>query len=208
MSTAGTKIAVLLGHPDVESYCGAIARAYVDAARSAGAEVREITLADLSFDPVLWHGYNEIQTLEPDLVDAQDTIRWADVLVFAYPTWWGTAPALLKGFVERVFLPGFAFKYRENSRFWDRLLDGRSARLLVTMDTPHWYYRLVVRQPGHQMMRRSILGFSGVKPVRTTVFGPIRNSSAPARDRWLARAASLGRRDAARSGQQNRGAEG
>ena len=198
MSAAPTKITVLLGHPDVDSYCGSLARAYSDAARSAGAEVREINLAELTFDPVLWHGYREIQQLEPDLLDAQDAIRWADVLVFAYPTWWGGAPALLKGFVDRVFLPGFAFKYRENSRFWDRLLVGRSGRLLVTMDTPHWYYRLVVRQPGHQMMRRAILGFSGVKPVRTSVFGPVRTSADAERDQWLDRAAALGRREATR----------
>jgi putative NADPH-quinone reductase len=182
----------------VKSYCGAIARAYAEGARSAGAEVREINLGDLSFDPVLRHGYNEAQALEPDLVEAQEAIRWADVLVFAYPNWWGSMPALLKGFVDRVFLPGFAFKSRENSQLWDRLLAGRSARLLVTMDSPHWYYRLVVRQPGHQMMRRAILGFSGVKPVRTAVFGPIRKSTDAARAGWLTRAGSLARRDATR----------
>lgn len=197
MSTSA-KIAVLLGHPDAGSYCGSLARAYADGARSAGAEVREINLGDLTFDPVLRHGYNGVQELEPDLVNAQETIGWADLLVFAYPNWWGSMPALLKGFVDRVFLPGFAFRYRENSKFWDRLLVGRSARLLVTMDTPPWYYRLVVRQPGHQMMRRAILGFSGVKPVRTTVFSPIRKSTEAARDQWLARAAALGRRDATR----------
>lgn len=192
------RVAVILGHPDLESYCGSLARAYAEGARSAGAEVREINLGDLAFDPVLWHGYNGVQALEPDLIEAQETIRWADVLVFAYPNWWGSMPALLKGFVDRIFLPGFAFKYRENSRFWDRLLAGRSARLLVTMDSPHWYYRLIVRQPGHQMMRRAILGFSGVKPVRVSVFGPIRSSTGAARDQWLARAAALGGRDASR----------
>lgn len=191
-------IAVILGHPDTGSFCGAIARAYVSGARSAGAEVREVNLGELAFDPVLWHGYNQIQPLEPDLVSAQETIRWADVLVFAYPNWWGSLPALLKGFIDRTFLPGFAFKYRENSALWDRLLAGRSGRLLVTMDTPDWYYRLVFRQPGHQMMRRTILEFSGVKPVRRATFGPIRKSADTARDRWLARAEALGRRDASR----------
>jgi putative NADPH-quinone reductase len=102
----------------------------------------------------------------------------------------------LKGFIDRTFLPGFAFKYRENSKFWDRLLSGRSARLLVTMDTPGWYYRFVSRQPGHQMMRRTILGFSGVKPVRISTFGPVRGSGERARDQWLTRARALGQRDA------------
>jgi putative NADPH-quinone reductase len=100
--------------------------------------------------------------------------------------------------IDRIFLPGFAFKYRENSKLWDRLLTGRSARLLVTMDTPGWYYRFVSRQPGHQMMRRTILGFSGVKPVRIARFGPVRGSTESAREKWLNRAHTLGRRDAGR----------
>ena len=203
MNARNTNVAVILGHPDAKSLCAAIARAYVDGARNAGATVREINLGELRFDPVLWHGYAEIQPLEPDLIAAQETIRWADVLVFAYPNWWGTVPALLKGFFDRAFLPGFAFSYRENSKFWDRLLAGRSGRLLVTMDSPSWYYRWVVRQPGHQMMRRSILGFSGVKPVRTAVFGPVRGSADAARVRWLDRARTLGEQDARRGRGRN-----
>ena len=198
MSAATTNIAVILGHPDPQSYCAAIARAYTDSARAAGAVVREINLSELTFDPVLWHGYREEQPLEPDLVAAQETIRWADQLVFAYPIWWGAVPALLKGFIDRTFLPGFAFKYRENSKLWDRLLAGRSARLLVTMDTPGWYFRWVSRQPGHQMMRRTILGFSGVKPVWISAFGPVRGSSSSARGQWLMRVRTLAERDAGR----------
>ena len=194
-----TNVAVILGHPDTQSLSSAIARAYAKGAQDSGAVVREIDLAQLKFDPVLWHGYNEIQPLEPDLAEAQQTIQWADVLVFAYPTWWGAPPALLKGFVDRVFLPGFAFSYRENSKFWDRLLTGRSGRLLVTMDTPGWYYRWVVRQPGHQMRRRSILGFSGVTPVRVSRFGAVRGSSDDTRRRWLDQARALGEQDARRS---------
>ena len=198
-----TNIAVILGHPDTASLCASIARAYADGAREGGAAVREINLGELKFDPVLWHGYAEIQPLEPDLVAAQETIRWADVLVFAYPNWWGTIPALLKGFFDRTFLPGFAFSYRENSRFWDRLLAGRSGRLLVTMDSPGWYYRWVVRQPGHQMMRRSILGFSGVKPVRTSRFGTVRGSADAARTGWIDRARTLGEQDSRRGSGRN-----
>jgi NAD(P)H dehydrogenase (quinone) len=174
MNVTAGNIVVILGHPDSTSFCGALARSYADGARAVGATVREITLGNLSFDPVLRHGYAQIQPLEPDLVAAQGSITWADTLVFVYPTWWGAVPAVLKGFIDRTFLPGFAFNYRENSRLWDRLLAGRSARLLVTMDSPPWYYRWVMRQPGHQMMRRATLGFSGVKPVRTSEFGSVR----------------------------------
>jgi putative NADPH-quinone reductase len=102
-------------------------------------------------------------------------------------------PALLKGFIDRVFLPGFAFKYREGSRFWDRLLSGRSAHLLVTMDTPPWYFRWVYRMPGHNQMKRTILEFSGIKPVTVSSFGPIKDSQLQKREKWLAQANAYGR---------------
>ena len=189
------KILVILGHPRKDSLCGALAAAYAVTARTAGAEVRELALADLVFDPVLHLGYRGEQAPEADLAAAQESILWADHLAFVYPTWWGGLPALLKGFIERVFLPGFAFRYRQDSPWWDRLLAGRSARLLVTMDTPPWYYRWFYRMPGHNQMRRTILEFCGIKPVRIAQFGPVKTSSPAQRDKWLEAA-----RRAARAG--------
>ncbi len=179
------RVLVILGHPDRDSFCGALATAYREAAIAAGDAVRRIDLGELQFDPVLWQGYRQVQPLEPDLQQAQADILWAEHLVFVYPNWWGTMPALLKGFIDRTFLPGFAFKYHRDDPFWDRLLAGRSAQLLVTMDTPTWYYRWFFKMPGHEQMRRTILEFCGVKPVRIQVFSPIRSASDAQRSRWL-----------------------
>lgn len=187
------RILVVLGHPDNDSFCGAIADSYIDGAKAAGNEVQLISVGDLAFDPVLHKGYTAIQELEPDLVAGQAVITWAQHIVFVYPIWWGAMPALLKGFIDRVFLPGFAFKYREGSLFWDRLLSGRSAHLLVTMDTPPWYFRWVYRMPGHNQMKRTILEFSGIKPVAISSFGPIKDSSQEKREKWLAKANAYGR---------------
>lgn len=186
------RVLVILGHPDVDSLCGALAQAYVSGAASAGHEVRVLRLGDLAFDPNLHLGYRKIQELEPDLVAAQEAIQWAQHLVFVYPNWWGAMPALLKGFIDRVFLPGFAFKYRPNSIWWDKLLTGRSAHLLVTMDTPPWYYRFVYRAPGHNEMKRTILGFCGVRPVKVSNFGPVRTASPQEREKYLLRAFAYG----------------
>ncbi len=186
------RILIILGHPVNESFCGALAHAYEVGAKAAGNEVQLISLGSLSFDPVLHNGYAKIQELEPDLVTAQAAITWAQHLVFVYPIWWGAMPALLKGFIDRVFLPGFAFKYREGSQFWDRLLSGRSAHLLVTMDTPPWYFRWVYRMPGHNQLKRTILEFSGIKPVTVSSFGPIKNSSQQKREEWLTQANAHG----------------
>jgi NAD(P)H dehydrogenase (quinone) len=189
-----TKILIILGHPDSGSFCGALASAYEQSAIAAGHEVRRIDLGSLRFDPVLHKGYTEIQPLEPDLIEAQATIQWSEHMVFVYPIWWGSAPALMKGFFDRVFLPGYAFKFQaKDSIFWDRLLNKRTARLLVTMDTPPWYYRWVYRMPGHNQMKRTILEFCGVRPVSVSEFGPVKGSSLAGRSKWLEDARALGR---------------
>ncbi|MDH5387860.1 MAG: NAD(P)H-dependent oxidoreductase [Gammaproteobacteria bacterium] len=179
------KILVILGHPDEESFCGALAKAYIEGAKDSGNEVHTINLGELKFDPVLWKGYSKIQELEPDLVNAQELMQWSNHLVFIYPNWWGTMPALMKGFFDRAFLPGFAFKYRDNSSFWDKLLSGRTAHLIVTMDTPSWYYRWIYRRPGHNEMKRTILGFCGIKVKTITEIAIVRNSQSEVRGQWI-----------------------
>ena len=185
-------ILVILGHPDTNSFCGSLTKAYIDSAKVSGSEVRELKLGELKFDPVLWNGYNKIQELEPDLLKAQELIQWSNHIVFVYPNWWGAMPALMKGFFDRVFLPGFAFKYRKGSQFWDKLLSGRTAHLIVTMDTPPWYYRWIYHRPGHNEMKRTILGFCGIKVVKISEFALIKSSSQHQREKWIAIASNLG----------------
>ncbi|WP_248925255.1 NAD(P)H-dependent oxidoreductase [Paenibacillus hamazuiensis] len=186
------KILVIIGHPDPESYCSALARAYIEGASSRTDRVRAIDLSQIAFDPNLKYGYRKRTELEEELQKAQESILWADHLVFVYPTWWGTMPAVLKGFFDRVFLPGFAYKYREDSPLWDRLLKGKSARLIVTMDTPSWYNRLIYRHAGHRVMKNNILHFCGIKPVRITEISPINSSSESQRASWLQKVRRLG----------------
>ena len=188
------KVLILNGHPDPESFCFALAASYHKGALEAGAESTLVNLVDLSFDPILRYGYRKRTELEPDLLKMREAILKADHLVFVYPNWWGTLPALLKGFIDRVFLPGFAFKYRENSPLWDPYLKGKTARLLVTMDSPKWFYSLFMAQPGHHAMKRVVLGFCGISPVSISSFGPVKTSSPEKRRRWLSRVEALGSR--------------
>lgn len=191
------RILLILGHPEPDSLCGALADAYARGA--AGTEIRRLDLGSLAFDPVLHRGYKEIQALEPDLMAAQEAIAWAEHLVFIYPTWWGGLPALLKGFIDRTFLPGFAFKYAEKKGpFWSRLLKGRTAHILTTMDAPPWYYRWIALAPGLRELRHSILGFCGVKTTGTLLMGPVKTSDQATREGWLAKAEAMGRRQGKR----------
>lgn len=190
------KILIVLAHPQVKSYCGALAQAYADGAREAGAEVRQVNLAELRFNPVGSGNLDKPLELEPELRQAQDDIRWAEHLVFVYPILWGTLPALLKGFIERVFAPGFAVNFHKDSPLWDKLLKGRSARLIVTLNTPPLLYRLLFRRAGHITMKRSILQFCGISPVKITDVGPMRASSDARRAQWISQARALGARTA------------
>ncbi|GIO32627.1 MULTISPECIES: NAD(P)H-dependent oxidoreductase [Paenibacillus] len=183
---------VIVGHPDPESYCHALAQAYIRGAKAAGADVKLLDLAAMRFDPILQYGYRKRTELEPDLIQAREAILQADHLVWVYPTWWGTMPALLKGFIDRVFLPGFAFASAPDSLAVNKLLKGKTARLLVTMDSPSWYYRLALRRAGHVIMKRGILQFSGIRPVRITEINKVKMLSAEKRKHWLEKAEALG----------------
>ncbi|MFG0215900.1 NAD(P)H-dependent oxidoreductase [Brevibacillus porteri] len=187
-------ILVIIGHPDPESYCSALAHAYMEGAKGKAAQIRTIDLSQISFDPNLKYGYRKRTELEDDLKEAQDLIRWADHLVIVYPTWWGTMPAILKGFFDRVLLPGFAYKYREGSSLWDKLLTGKTAHVIVTMDTPSWYNRLIYWQAGHLVMKRNILKFCGIKPVKVTEISGVNASKEEKRKKWLEKVNQLGER--------------
>ncbi len=192
MTQKKKNILIINGHPDNESYNFALAQAYKTGAVNGGAVVDEIIVRDLQFNPILNYGYRKRTILEPDLEAAWKKIMWADHLVFVYPVWWGSTPALLKGFIDRVFLPGFAFKIRDNSLLWDKLLTGRSAHIICTLDQPNWYYWLMYGSPSHKAMKKSTLQFCGVNPVRITAIGPILDSKEVNRKKWLARIEQMG----------------
>jgi NAD(P)H-dependent FMN reductase len=190
------KILIINGHPDKQSFCHAIAENYKRGADTNGTDCRLVHLADLKFNPILSSGYRVVSPLEPDLIEMQQAIKEAEHIVWVYPNWWGTYPALLKGFIDRVFLPNFAFKYHKESPIPEKLLKGKTARLLVTMDTPRWYYWLINHSPGHHSMKTAILEFSGIKPVSISTFGIIRSSTELQRKDWLREAEGLGIRQA------------
>jgi len=187
------KVLIVVGHPRSDSLSQALANAYRDGARRAGAEVQQLELAGLAFDPNVRTREFAAQFVEDDIRRAQTLIAWADHLVFVYPTWWGTMPALLKGFLDRVLAPGFAFGETANPGYVP-LLAGKSAEVLTTMDTPRWVWRWIYGAPGDRAMARAILGFCGVEMAQIARFGPVRGCSLEQRRAWIAAAAARGQR--------------
>jgi putative NADPH-quinone reductase len=191
------RIVVVQGHPDTTDrhLCHALADAYAEGARQGGHEVRHVAVAELDF-PLLrsaraWQGTDVI----PDIEEAQKHIAWAEHLVILYPLWLGTMPAILKAFMEQLFRPGFALSREESSGAMGRkLLTGKSARVIVTMGMPAFFYRWFFRAHSLKSLERNILKFVGIRPVRTTLFGLVEGVSAARREQWLKRVRVLGTR--------------
>jgi len=186
------KILIINGHPNSESFNFGIAESYKSGAIASGAQVETITIANLNFNPNLKFGYQKRTDLEPDLLESWEKIKRADHLVWIHPVWWGGLPAITKGFIDRLFLPGMTFQYRENSVWWDKLLKGKTAHIITTLDQPGWYYRLFFGRPSVNQLKKSTLEFCGVKPVRVNYIGIIKGSNEGQRKKWLEKVYNFG----------------
>lgn len=158
-----------MANPDKEGTLSArIADVYQAAAREGGHEVRRTNIGDLSFDPILHKGYKTIQELEPDLKRVQEDMRWSDHIVLIYPLWWAGPPALLKGLLDRMFLPHFAFHFHKDGLGWDMMLKGRTARVFILLKS-HPFIEYFMFGDFTSEIARAIFGFAGIKTAVTTV---------------------------------------
>lgn len=185
------QIVVINGHPNPNSFCRGLSEAYVEGAVGAGLNISQINIGDLDFDPILKRGFQERMELEPDLVLATNKILAADHLVWVYPMWWYSMPAITKGFIDRVFLPGTMFNSR-GLKFPERLLKGKTGHIIVTADTPRWYDFLFMKSPSINQLKKGTLEFCGVSPVKTTYISPIKGSSDTFREKQLSKVKRLG----------------
>lgn len=190
-------ILTVLGHPTPESFNEELAEAYTLGAREAGAQAKLIKVQDMEFDPVLKLS-SEDQGFEPCLQAFQQDVEQAKHVTWVFPIWWGTAPAKLKGLIDRAFLPGWAFGY-DAKGYPQKLLAGRSARTIMTMDAPNWYYWLFYEKGAQRVFHKAILGYTGFKPIHFTPFYRVRESDRSQRAKWLEKSRKLGELDANRS---------
>ncbi len=197
------RILVVIGTPLAGSLNHALAQSYVDAARTAGADVRVV---DLARDAVPGHPSlrDEVRLprtdadvpLSPDVAGYIADVDWADHLVFFFPQWWGSVPAALKSWIDRVFVRGFAYRYRPTGRLWDKLLTGRTARIVMTMDSPSAWNAWVYRDAPIRTVRNATLEYCGIKVRGVTRLSEVRHRADADRERWVRGMASFGATDA------------
>lgn len=185
------RITIIIGHPDPAGghFGHALAGAYERAAREAGHQVKLIDVARMQL-PLLRSAKEwETGPVPQAVAEAQRAIRWAEHLMIVFPLWLGDMPALLKAFFEQVLRPGFALR---PGRLPKKLLKGRSARIVVTMGMPAFFYRLYYRAHSAKSLKRNILEFCGISPVRTRAIGMVEGRK-ESREGWLEKLAALGR---------------
>lgn len=188
------KIFILLGHPDSDTLSGKLASAYETGALAGGHEVRRMNIGDMQFDPILHHGYRVRQELEPDLCTFQENVRWCDHLVIVHPNWWSGMPALLKGLIDRAWLPGFAYNfYKDGKLGWIKRLKGKTARIIILANT-HPFMTWLFFGEFTNSLARATLSFSGITPVRIKVFSPSEKASPTRVGWWLRRVKDWGAR--------------
>ena len=190
-----TRVLIVQGHPDAGTphLCHALAAAYGEGARQTGSEVRLLEVAALDFPLLRSQHAWEQEALPAGLQQAQQDIAWAQHIVFFFPLWLGDMPALLKGFLEQVARPGFAFGAGARTAFTSKGLKGRSARVVVTMGMPAFVYRWWFAAHSIRALKRNVLQFVGIAPVRATIVGAVGQLSPQRAQHWLERMRRLGR---------------
>ena len=189
------RILILQGHPDPAEgrFCAALAAAYARGATAGGHEIRAIDVASLDFPLLRSKAEWESGEVPPDLRPVQEAIHWAEHLVLIFPLWLGGMPALTKGLLEQTLRPGFALTPPDERGASDKMLSGRSARVVVTMGMPALVYRLYFRAHSLKALERNILGFVGIAPIHETLVGSIESMTDAQRGLWLRKLEALGR---------------
>jgi NAD(P)H dehydrogenase (quinone) len=141
---------VVHAHPDPDSYSAALRDSAIAGLEAGGAETRMIDLYALGFKPAMnddeHRRYEEVANEHPDPLVAEhiEHLAWAEALLFVYPTWWGTLPAMLKGWLDRVLLPSVAFKLDDTTRkVRPGLTNVRRITAITTYGAPRWQVRLL-----------------------------------------------------------------
>lgn len=205
------RILVVIGTPLAGSLNHALAHSYAESARAGGAEVR---IVDLASDAVPGHPSQRAEVrlprtdadlpLSPEVAAYVDDVAWADHLAIFFPQWWGSYPAVLKAWIDRVFVSGFAYRYRDRGRLWDKLLTGRSARIVMTMDSPGSWNAWAYRDAPIRSLRTATLEFCGIRVRGVTRLSQVRHRTDADRVRWIGGMASFGATDASAAAPRTR----
>ncbi|MCY7914269.1 NAD(P)H-dependent oxidoreductase [Bacillus haynesii] len=180
--------AVIYAHPNPNSFNGAILHQVIRALEDGKHSYDVIDLYKDRFDPVLLFDEKKRRSdmkRDPETAEYRRIVKNADHLIFIYPLWWGGMPAIMKGFIDRVFAAGEAYTYQ--GKLPKGLLKARTATVYYTADAPSWYLRFWRRDADWVTVKDVMLKFCGVRRVRRLLFAGVKDSTEEKRTQWLDR---------------------
>lgn len=178
---------IVFAHPNQKSFCKGIVNTIETTSKESGYEIRVRDLYEIGFDPILKpDDFVALQSanIPNDIKTEQEHIKWADIITFVYPVWWSGFPAMLKGYVDRIFSYGFAYESVDGTP--RGLLSGKKALLFCTTGSPNEVY---AQNGMHNSMKQTtdigIFNFSGIEVISHTFFGAVPNVSDETRKEYL-----------------------
>jgi NAD(P)H dehydrogenase (quinone) len=159
-----SKYLIIYAHPNHEGHCGYLLSRIQEKLEKNKADWEIIDLYALNYDPVLKDselysaGRREVS---PENLGFQEKIKAADRLLFIYPTWWQNMPAILKGFLDRVFSSRFGFVYKNGLPVG--LLKDKKAAAFTTSGGPSLYTHFITGSSSLRVLLKHTLGFCGIQ---------------------------------------------
>ncbi len=182
------KTLIIIANPSKTSFTHALAESYQ---KNCGNECKVVDLYDETQEYLRYESKEQlIMSKHPgeNLRNLnQEKIAWADELVFFFPVWWGSMPAILKNYFDTNFSSGFAFKFIEGKNMPNKLLTWKTAKVYCLCDGP-WFILKIPFILGINLkwyITRAILGFCGIKTTDFQLFNSIKDSSDEKREEIL-----------------------
>jgi len=192
------KVLIIYSHPWGGSYNYAILQNMVEGLKKSGHSFDLIDLNKEKFDPVFKKEelalYNKGGYLDPKIKKYQEKINNSNHLIFIYPTWWGFTPAILKGFIDKVFLKKWAYYIHPNYKVEKYLTFIKSATIITTMNSPWIFYFLFLKPAIIFLFGRNFLKLCGIKKIKFLILNNINGKSKSGRERFLKRVKKYGER--------------
>ncbi len=166
---------IIYAHPNKQGFSGAFLKVVEKRLKQNKTKYEVLDLYEMNYDPILKQsehytsGNYDISDVNKEI---QAKIQAAKQLIFIYPIWWQNMPAILKGFVDHVFTPRFAYKYVNKIPMG--LLKNKKALVLVSTGSPRWFEKLYFQDCGIKVLTKDTLNFCGIK-TKSFVFGSTRS---------------------------------
>lgn len=183
---------IVYSHPNPKSFCYGILETITQTLKAKGHEVILRDLYTQKFDPVLKGSDFEsfaAGKMPTDILIEQNHIRWAERMIFIYPVWWAGFPAIMKGYVDRVYTNGFAFKYGASGP--EGLLGGKKSLLIGTLGSPLKAYEdSGMAKSIRQTINGGVFQFCGMEVAEHLLFGAVTMSDETTRKKYLSEASA------------------